>query len=55
MIFVTAGMGSGTGTGGASVVPQQQNSGALTVGVITTPLALKGKEDTNTHLWEQQS
>ena len=44
MIFVTAGMGGGTGTGGASVVSQiARDSGALTVGVVTTPFNFEGK------------
>ena len=43
MIFVAAGMGGGTGTGGAPVVAQAAKSaGALTVGVVTRPFAFEG-------------
>ncbi len=43
MIFITAGMGGGTGTGAAPVVAQiAQDLGALTVGVITKPFAFEG-------------
>ena len=38
MVFITAGMGGGTGTGSAPVIAQlAKNQGALTVGVVTTP------------------
>lgn len=44
LIFVTAGMGGGTGTGAAPVVAQiARESGALTVGVVTTPFTFEGK------------
>lgn len=44
MVFVTAGMGGGTGTGGASVVAQiAKEMGALTVGVVTKPFSFEGK------------
>ena len=43
MIFVAAGMGGGTGTGGAPVVAQAAKAaGALTVGVVTRPFAFEG-------------
>nr|ALG05237.1 cell division protein FtsZ [uncultured bacterium 5E7] len=43
MIFITAGMGGGTGTGSAPVVAQiAREVGALTVGVITKPFAFEG-------------
>ena len=43
MVFVTAGMGGGTGTGAAPVVAQvAKELGALTVGVVTRHLHLKG-------------
>ena len=43
MIFITAGMGGGTGTGGAPVVAKlAQESGALTVGVVTRPFEFEG-------------
>lgn len=44
MVFVTAGMGGGTGTGSAPVVAQiAREMGALTVGVVTTPFEFEGK------------
>src|SRR5437660_5346694 len=44
MVFVTAGMGGGTGTGGAPVIADLARSvGALTVGVGTKPFAFAGK------------
>ncbi|MDO8491276.1 MAG: cell division protein FtsZ [Dehalococcoidia bacterium] len=44
LIFVTAGMGGGTGTGAAPVVAKiAKESGALTVGVVTTPFSFEGK------------
>lgn len=45
MVFVTAGMGGGTGTGSAPVIAQvAKEQGALTVGVVTTPFAFEGKK-----------
>jgi cell division protein FtsZ len=44
MVFVTAGMGGGTGTGGAPVIAELARSlGALTVGVVTKPFVFEGK------------
>jgi cell division protein FtsZ len=44
MVFVTAGMGGGTGTGAAPIVAQlAREAGALTVGVVTKPFAFEGK------------
>ena len=44
MVFVTAGMGGGTGTGGASVVASIAKSiGALVVGIVTKPFRWEGK------------
>ena len=44
MVFITAGMGGGTGTGGAAVVAQiARELGALTVAVVTKPFAFEGK------------
>lgn len=44
MVFITAGMGGGTGTGGAAVVAQiARDMGALTVGVVTKPFLFEGK------------
>ena len=43
MVFVTAGMGGGTGTGASPVVARlARESGALTVGVVTQPFAFEG-------------
>lgn len=43
MVFVTAGMGGGTGTGAAPVIAQvAKECGALTVGVVTKPFAFEG-------------
>src|SRR6266566_4135121 len=45
MVFVTAGEGGGTGTGGAPVVAELgQELGALTVGVVTRPFAFEGRK-----------
>ncbi|KAK4607783.1 hypothetical protein RGQ29_001555 [Quercus rubra] len=44
MVFVTAGMGGGTGTGGAPVVASIAKSmGILTVGIVTTPFSFEGR------------
>ena len=44
MVFVTAGMGGGTGTGAAPVVAETaKKAGILTVGVVTKPFAWEGK------------
>jgi cell division protein FtsZ len=43
MVFVTAGMGGGTGTGAAAVVAQiAKEHGALTIGVVTKPFTFEG-------------
>src|SRR4051794_19695051 len=45
MVFVTAGMGGGTGTGAAPVIAQvARDIGALTVGVVTKPFAFEGSQ-----------
>ncbi len=45
MVFITAGMGGGTGTGAAAVVAEIAKScNALTVAVVTTPFAFEGKK-----------
>ena len=45
MVFVTAGMGGGTGTGAAPIVAQiAKEIGALTVGVVTKPFFFEGKK-----------
>ncbi|HEV2248384.1 MAG TPA: cell division protein FtsZ [Terriglobia bacterium] len=44
MVFVTAGLGGGTGTGGAPIVASlARELGALTVGVVTKPFAFEGR------------
>ena len=44
MVFVTCGMGGGTGTGAAPVIAEIcQNIGALTVGIVTKPFSFEGK------------
>jgi cell division protein FtsZ len=43
MVFITAGMGGGTGTGGAPIVAQiAKEVGALTIGVVTRPFTFEG-------------
>jgi cell division protein FtsZ len=43
MVFITAGMGGGTGTGGAPVIARiARETGALTIGVVTKPFAFEG-------------
>ena len=45
MVFITAGMGGGTGTGAAPIVAQiAQDMGILTVAVITKPFSFEGKK-----------
>ncbi len=45
MVFITAGMGGGTGTGGAPLVAQiSKDLGALTVGVVTKPFSFEGRK-----------
>lgn len=45
MVFITAGMGGGTGTGAAPVIAQvAREEGALTVGVVTKPFAFEGRQ-----------
>lgn len=45
MVFVTAGMGGGTGTGAASVIAEiAKECGALTVGVVTRPFMFEGRQ-----------
>ena len=43
MVFITAGMGGGTGTGGGAIVAQiAKECGALTIGVVTRPFTFEG-------------
>ncbi len=45
MVFITAGMGGGTGTGAAPIVAEiAKDLGALTVGIVTKPFAFEGKK-----------
>jgi cell division protein FtsZ len=45
MVFITAGMGGGTGTGAAPIVAQlAKEEGALTVGVVTKPFLFEGRQ-----------
>jgi cell division protein FtsZ len=47
MVFVTAGMGGGTGTGAAPVIARlAKETGALTVGIVTKPFAFEGSRRT---------
>jgi cell division protein FtsZ len=48
MVFITAGMGGGTGTGGAPVVAKiAKEMGILTVGIVTRPFRFEGKKRIN--------
>ena len=45
MVFITAGMGGGTGTGAAPIIAKAaKQSGALTVGVVTRPFTFEGRK-----------
>lgn len=45
LVFITAGMGGGTGTGAATVVAElARESGALTIGVVTKPFSFEGRK-----------
>lgn len=47
MVFITCGMGGGTGTGAAPIIAEiAQSLGALTVGIVTKPFAFEGKKRT---------
>ncbi len=48
MVFVTAGMGGGTGTGAAPIIAKTaRDMGALTIGVVTRPFLFEGSHRTN--------
>jgi cell division protein FtsZ len=48
LVFVTCGLGGGTGTGSAPVIAEMsKKSGALTVGIVTLPFAMEGRQRTN--------
>ena len=52
IVFVTAGMGGGTGTGSAPVVAEiAKNSGALVISVVTTPFSSEGAMRKENALW----
>jgi cell division protein FtsZ len=45
MVFITCGLGGGTGTGAAPVISElAKKQGALTIGVVTTPFTIEGKK-----------
>jgi cell division protein FtsZ len=45
MVFITAGKGGGTGTGGAPIVAEiSKSQGALTIGVVTRPFSFEGRQ-----------
>jgi cell division protein FtsZ len=45
MVFVTCGLGGGTGTGAAPVIAElSKKQGALTIGVVTTPFTIEGRK-----------
>lgn len=51
VVFITAGMGGGTGTGSAPIVAKcAKNAGALAVGVVTTPFGFEGRRRMNNAL-----
>jgi cell division protein FtsZ len=48
MVFITAGMGGGTGTGAAPIIAREAKSmGILTVGIVTVPFAFEGERKIN--------
>ncbi len=48
MVFITAGLGGGTGTGAAPIIAKiAKESGALTVGIVTKPFTFEGKKRTS--------
>ncbi|MDR7522191.1 MAG: cell division protein FtsZ [Armatimonadota bacterium] len=49
MVFITAGMGGGTGTGGAPIIAElAREHGSLTIGVVTRPFGFEGKRRAQT-------
>ena len=51
LVFVTAGMGGGTGTGAAPIVAEiAKSQGALTIGIVTKPFGFEGKKRYNNAL-----
>jgi len=52
LIFVTAGMGGGTGTGAAPIVAEiARQQGALTVGIVTKPFDFEGRKRSERAIW----
>ena len=52
LVFITAGMGGGTGTGAAPVISKlSKDLGALTVGVVTKPFTFEGKKNKTSISW----
>ena len=48
MVFITAGMGGGTGTGAAPIIAKiARDMDLLTVGIVTAPFSFEGKKKTN--------
>lgn len=48
MVFVTCGLGGGTGTGSAPIIAEiAKKAGALTVGIVTLPFSMEGKQRMN--------
>ncbi len=46
IVFISAGLGGGTGTGAAPIIAQAAKEvGALTVSVVTTPFRFEGRKD----------
>ena len=53
LVFITAGMGGGTGTGAAPVISKlSKELGALTVGVVTKPFLTEGKKTNKASIGE---
>lgn len=51
LVFITCGLGGGTGTGSAPIVAQiAREMGALTVGIVTLPFSVEGKREWRTRL-----
>lgn len=52
MVFITAGMGGGTGTGAAPIIAKAaKDAGILTVGVVTKPFTFEGKREETMLTW----
>lgn len=53
MLFITAGMGGGTGTGAAPVIARvAKELGILTVAIVTRPFSLKERREKTMRIWE---